>query len=135
MTDVALREHLEGKFRDGFQLLEAQIRAERELRELDTRRSAEALELQTLELSRRLDILNGQHKWLEQISDSFLRRDTFEDWLKHRSEADERLREADLTWKRAADKQLSEQRGATNRSFAILTVGLALLSIVLRFWP
>jgi hypothetical protein len=96
---------------------------------------AQALVLQAKEVERRLEILNGSHERLAELTATFLRQETFEAWQKSVSDADDRLREADLTWKRGVDKQLSEQRGASNRTFALMAVALAALSLALRFWP
>lgn len=124
MTDVALKEHLE-----------ALIRNERELREAEARQVAQALGLQAREIERRLDNLNHAHERANEMAREFLRQETFDDYRKSQTVAAEVKLKEETEWRRMVDNQLSEQRGASARTIAIVTIVLALLSIALRFWP
>lgn len=124
MVEVALLDHLE-----------MQVRHERELREEQLRSSGLALKLQASEYERRLETLNGNNQNVSDLTKTFLTQDAFRAWTDSRLAAEERLREADLTWKRNIDRQLSEARGASNRTFALITTLLVAVSVALKFWP
>lgn len=128
---ISLREYIE-------QLVET----ERELRETHERNVSEALTIQAREYERRLEILNGEHGRLAELTRTFMRQETFDTYLHNRREVEEREREAmsirhlaDEKWQREVNRQLDEQRGAATRTTLLLTFGLSAFALLVRFWP
>ncbi len=111
MPTVALREYIESR-----------ITHERELREEAAAAALRALELQAHEYERRLDVLNHSQARLDQAVGSTVPREIFDAYCKHMSE-----------WREAITQQLAEQRGASNRTAAIVAFALAAFSLLLHF--
>jgi hypothetical protein len=117
------------------QYIQNEIRHERELRVEAALHSQIALDKQAREYERRLDDLNNSHERLNEIQARSVSRDTFDGYVTSQAAASERMREADLTWKRDINKAIDEARGANNRQIYLIALFLSLLTIVLRFVP
>lgn len=115
--------------------IENEIRHERELRESSAAQVKHALEIQAREYERRLEDLNNSHERLNQIQSRSVSREMFDGYVTAQAAASERIREADLTWKREINKVIDEARGANNRQIYLIALFLSLLTIVLRFVP
>ncbi len=124
--------------------IESLIHHERELREAKHERDVEALRLQAQEYTRRLESLNMSHERMDKAQTLFVMRPICDDRM---GRSDEWQRKTELAlaglvpamefegWRRSVDNRLAEDRGAHNRTIALVTVALTLLGLVLRFLP
>lgn len=115
------------------------ITHERELRERSVADARRALDIQTAEIGRRLENLNGAHERTEKtqarMEATYITRETFEAYAKSLTDASNRQREDDDAWKQSINKVLDEARGASNRQVYLITLFLAVLTLALRFVP
>lgn len=82
-----------------------------------------AMEIQTKELSRRLDELNHAHQRAQQDKQEFLAKNTYEAFLKGFE-----------VWSREVNAFMSNQQGRTAAYVVMVGIAFALLQVALKFW-
>lgn len=99
------------------------IAAGREVMKAELSARDKAMEIQTKELSRRLDELNHAHQRAQQDKAEFLNKSTYEAFLKGFE-----------TWSREINAFVANSQGRTAAYVSIVVVIGILINIALRFW-
>jgi hypothetical protein len=99
------------------------IHAERAVMKAELEARDRAMEIQTKELSRRLDELNHAHQRAQQDKAEFLNKTTYDAFLKGYE-----------TWNREVNAYMSNQQGRTAAYVSIVGIVFVVVQILLRFW-
>jgi len=99
------------------------IAAERAVARAELESRDKAMEIQTKELSRRLDELNHAHQRAQQDKADFLGKGTYEAFLKGYE-----------VWNREVNAYMSNQQGRTAAYVSVVGVVFVIVQILLKFW-
>jgi hypothetical protein len=124
MTDIALKEYVEGL-----------IRHERELREAWQTATAEALALQAKEYERRLQDLNHEAHRVLRVQEQSVSQDRFEGYITGHTNATNLVHDEFRARLAAVDIKFAEERGGRNRQAIIWGVIVTIITLLMKFVP